>query len=144
MMDLNQEVPISAKYLFVYGSLRRQLNHPERRVLDLHSTFVGVGELPGRLFNVGDYPGAIYQRDSADFVVGELYQLKKPELVLPSLDDYEECCPPHERPWEFIRTICTVRMRRLRLSVRAWCYLYNHNTDQLNFIGSDYLDFLQS
>ena len=129
--------------LFVYGSLRQSCRHPQRKVLDDHASFLGLGSMAGDLFNFGDYPGAIYLPDSKTKVVGEIYQLRDEALVLSALDQYEECGPSFDAPWEFVRHICPIETESRKAPIEAWCYLYNLNVEGLDSIAPDYLAFLK-
>src|SRR5919106_1266811 len=75
--------------LFVYGSLRRALNHPLYRLLERHASFVGAGIFQGRLYDLGRYPGAVPSKTNTDRVVGEIYRFAGSEEVLKVLDNYE-------------------------------------------------------
>ena len=63
------------QYLFVYGTLRGDMSHPYGSVLKSHAEFVGKASFKGRLFDIGEYPGAIASSSPSDRVVGELYRI---------------------------------------------------------------------
>ncbi|PKM18595.1 MAG: gamma-glutamylcyclotransferase [Gammaproteobacteria bacterium HGW-Gammaproteobacteria-15] len=126
-------------YLFVYGTLRQNANHPMHQLLAQHGRFVAMARYQARLYQVDYYPGAVASNNSADQVVGELYQLQLPELLLPALDNYEECSPQFTQPHEYRREQKSV-MLETGDSVVAWVYVYNRNTDGLALIQSG--DFL--
>ena len=81
--------PFSAlRYVFVYGTLRRG----EQRDINLllpTPLFVGCGQTPGVLYDLGAYPGV--RLGGSQFVHGEVYQIS-PELER-QLDDIEEVWP---------------------------------------------------
>ncbi|RIV22251.1 gamma-glutamylcyclotransferase [Fibrisoma montanum] len=52
--------------LFVYGTLRRGAHNETATYLHQRSTYVGTGYLPGKLFEVDWYPGAVYQPTEAN------------------------------------------------------------------------------
>lgn len=125
-------------WLFVYGSLRRAAGHPMHRVLAAGAVLVGRAEMPGRLYRVQHYPGAVYDSRGESCVQGELYRLQRPLQVLRRLDRYEGCVPGRYSP-EFVR--CE---RRVFLPdgepVTAWIYEYNRDVTSLRPIaGGDYL-----
>lgn len=79
---------MSAVWLFVYGSLRRDAagnHHP----LLAQARFVGHATVPGALYRVTWYPGLVPDEDGT--VHGELYELPLPlaDRMLQVLDDYE-------------------------------------------------------
>jgi len=126
-------------YLFVYGTLRQNANHPMHQLLAQHGRFIAMARYQARLYRVSYYPAAVPSNNSADQVVGELYQLIQPELLLPALDNYEECSPQFTQPHEYRREQQSV-MLETGDSVVAWVYVYNRNTDGLALIQSG--DFL--
>jgi gamma-glutamylcyclotransferase (GGCT)/AIG2-like uncharacterized protein YtfP len=76
------------RYVFVYGTLRRG----ERRDINLllpTPFFVGYGQTPGVLYDLGAYPGV--RLGGSQFVHGEVYQIS-PELER-QLDEIEEVWP---------------------------------------------------
>ncbi len=57
--------------LFVYGTLMR--GFPLHRILDGKAEYLGVGEVPGLLFDLGSYPAAL--RGPGGPIRGEVYRL---------------------------------------------------------------------
>jgi gamma-glutamylcyclotransferase (GGCT)/AIG2-like uncharacterized protein YtfP len=128
-------------YLFVYGTLRQNANHPMHQLLAQYSCFVAMASYQARLYQVSYYPAAVPSNNSADQVVGELYQLTQPELLLPALDNYEECSPHFTQPQEYRREQQNITPDNGD-SVVAWVYVYNRSTDGLALIQSG--DFLNA
>lgn len=128
-------------YLFVYGTLRQNANHPMHQLLAQHSRFIGKARYQGRLYQVDYYPGAVPSHNSTDQVMGELYQLLQPDLLLPELDNYEECSPQFTPPHEYRRELQNIRLDNGN-TVIAWVYVYNRNTDGLTLIQTG--DFLKA
>jgi gamma-glutamylcyclotransferase (GGCT)/AIG2-like uncharacterized protein YtfP len=81
------------------------------RVLAPKATFLGHGDVRGRLLDLGRYPGLT---DGAGRVRGEIYRLDDPEL-LPVLD--------REEGYNFVRSTTIVTLARGRRA-RAWVYRY--------------------
>ena len=81
------------------------------QALGSRSTFLGAGEVRGRLLDLGRYPGLI---DGAGRVRGEIYRLDDPEL-LPVLD--------REEGYNFERCCAIVTLANGR-HARAWVYRY--------------------
>ena len=75
--------------LFVYGTLQRSSFHPMARFLQDRARFLAVANVPGRLYDLGDYPGLTLARDPSDRVHGELFRLHDPDTTLGELDMYE-------------------------------------------------------
>ena len=50
---------------------------------------LGVARAPGRLYDLGPYPGLAAARRRGDWVVGDLYELAAPRALLRMLDRYE-------------------------------------------------------
>lgn len=132
---------IGCRYLFVYGSLLKKINHPLHKKLARHSDFLGNATTRGRLFNVGAYPGLALSGKETGVVRGELYQLRQRRLILSILDRYEGCGPQAARPHEYRREIVPVELIDGQLLL-AWTYIYNRPTSGLQTIaGGDYLEF---
>ncbi|RMF21510.1 MAG: gamma-glutamylcyclotransferase [Bacteroidetes bacterium] len=75
--------------LFVYGTLMQGITSPIADRFHRESRFLGEGRLPGRLFDLGSYPGATYEPDSPRRVFGHVFQLLTPAPTLAWLDAYE-------------------------------------------------------
>lgn len=128
-------------YLFVYGTLRQNANHPMHHILAQHSRFICKACYQARLYQLDYYPGAVPSNNAADQVVGELYQLIQPDLLLPALDNYEECGPGFAQPQEYRREQQNIMLENGD-SITAWVYVYNRSTDGLRLIKSG--DFLMA
>ncbi len=126
-------------YLFVYGTLRQNANHPMHQQLVAHAKFVAMAQYQASLYQLSYYPAAVPSSNTADQVVGELYQLVQPELILPVLDEYEECGEGFAEPQEYRRELQQVTLDSGE-SVSAWVYIYNRDTSALQQIQSG--DFL--
>ena len=110
-------------YLFVYGSLRRASGHPMAEFLIARSRFMGAASAPGRLYDLGSYPGMVDAATEGERVRGELYELHEPEATLADLDRYEGCGPDDPPPHLFERApvAATPDGGEPR---SAWAYLY--------------------
>ncbi len=80
--------------LFVYGTLMQGITSPIANRFHRQSRFLGEGRLPGRLFDLGSYPGAAYEPDSPKRVFGHVFQLLQPTQTLAWLDAYEGLSNP--------------------------------------------------
>jgi gamma-glutamylcyclotransferase (GGCT)/AIG2-like uncharacterized protein YtfP len=117
----------SPKHLFVYGTLRRHRRPPEISGLMDGLEFVAEGSAPGRVLELGSYPGAIFDQEARTTVRGEVYKLPAGQKVLRKLDGYEEFRPT--RPWDslFIRESIAVKISS---GEQITCWAYRFNTDR--------------
>lgn len=98
-----------SEHLFVYGTLMR--GHALHPVLARGATLLAEGSVPGRLVDLGRYPGLVPGRGR---VRGELYRIDDPALL--AVLDREEGV-------QFVRSRTTVTLARARRA-RAWVYRY--------------------
>lgn len=111
-------------YLFVYGTLRRNVGHPMHKILSAGAEPAGEGAFRGRLFDLGRYPGAVPDNTGRWRVRGEIYRLRSPETVLNALDEYEGCAPRNPQPHQYRRELQPVEGTDGE-AMEAWIYLYN-------------------
>ena len=128
-------------YLFVYGSLLRSANGTLHPLLQAHAEFVADAILPGELYEIAGYPGAVPMPGNSTPIVGELYLIGDPEPLFRRLDDYEECSEAYPAPREYLRAqypvSCASGDSRL-----AWVYAYNRPTDSLQrIVSGDYRQY---
>lgn len=106
--------------LFVYGTLRKGFRAHDimRR---FHARFVANGQAQGRLYDLGDYPGARESSRSVERVQGDVYLLPKPALAFRVLDAFEGYRPanPSLSLYERKRTMVMVAGRG---QIEAWIY----------------------
>jgi gamma-glutamylcyclotransferase (GGCT)/AIG2-like uncharacterized protein YtfP len=121
--------------LATYGTLMRDFQAQEQLGIGDAITFVGRCRLPGILFDLGSFPGAVPPDDlPADLrtsapetpvVHGELYRLEEAD-ILSVLDHYEGYDPDQPATSLFVR-------RRISLvepaDQDAWVYWYNGPVD---------------
>jgi gamma-glutamylcyclotransferase (GGCT)/AIG2-like uncharacterized protein YtfP len=128
--------------LFVYGSLLNADNE-FANYLKNKAAFYSTGKFKGRLYDVGEYPGAIITTDNDYDITGSVYMLNNPNEALTILDDYEGFGPEQDQPNLFIRKLLAVDTGQGL--VNCWVYLYILSVDGLVEITSgDYLDYLNS
>ena len=101
-------------YLFVYGTLLRGSKNKFARMLEDGARFVGRARVAGRLYDLGEYPGAVPSDQADCWVEGEVWQLDDPQLM-PMLDDYEGS--------EFERTIARVQTGNTVLDCSLYWYV---------------------
>jgi gamma-glutamylcyclotransferase (GGCT)/AIG2-like uncharacterized protein YtfP len=118
-------------HLFVYGTLRRGSKNKFARLLHAHAQFVGKGRIPGRLYRLGHYPGAVLSNTPGEWVHGELYLIPDPRWTLPALDSYEG-------PEQFERVKLQVQLDSGD-RVEAWVYLYRGTPRGARIPSGDWL-----
>ena len=131
------------EYLFVYGTLRRDVTPSKHALLAEWVEWVAYATLQGRLYEVAGYPGAVLSAEAPSEIVikGELFRILDSAALWPILDDYEECSVHVEQPHEYLRQRVWVQTDQ-KQAVQAWTYLYNRPTDGLHWIESgDYQSF---
>jgi len=133
------------EYLFVYGTLRKDVGNAMSQVLVRHTRFVGDATFQGKLFDLGNYPGAIPSDNAQDLVHGEAYALEPliQNQVLARLDEYEGCSVRSETLSEFRREHVMITLDNGR-SVFSWIYLYNSTKTGTPIPSGDYSRYLKA
>jgi len=128
-----------SEYLFVYGTLRKSLYGRLHPLLCDLAGYIGMASMPGELYEIKNYPGAIAHRAEMAFHVhGEVYQLHDAKRLLQTLDEYEECTEHFPNPHEYRRREKTITLSDQRLLI-AWVYLYNRSVAGLErIVHGDY------
>jgi gamma-glutamylcyclotransferase (GGCT)/AIG2-like uncharacterized protein YtfP len=108
--------------LFVYGTLLNEKNEYSA-FLKKNCLYVSEAKFMGKLYDLGDYPGALAMNNAVFFVYGSVFEMKDPEKVLKTLDEYEGFGDEYEQPNLFIRELTTVETPDQLLT--CWVYLYN-------------------
>ncbi len=130
---------MAVEFIFVYGTLRKQIALDICEVLANHCEYFSDGVMQGTLYEVSGYPGAIESCDANDKVFGEIYTLLDRNRVLDQLDEYEECSEKFPMPHEYSRKQVSIALSGGG-SVVAWVYLYKYDVSKLQRITSgDYL-----
>ena len=128
------------QFLFVYGTLMQGCNALRDWQEKAQAKFVGKGRISGRLYDLGEYPGAITSvADSGEWVVGEIYELSLPAESINFLDEYEGFIPADPSKSLYVRKVAPVNMDDGRVE-DAWVYFYNRSTEGARLIQcGDYL-----
>ena len=129
---------MATEYLFLYGTLKPDA--ADREIADVVKELrsVGRGRVPGKLYDLGDYPGAIVDASANTFVKGLLLELPNSKASLDALDRYEEFDSSNPRTSLFVRTRTRVRLTNGR-NVQAWMYVYNRDPGNAPLIrGGEY------
>lgn len=111
---------VSGARLFVYGTLRKGFRSHDllRR---FHARLIGRGSIRGRLYDLGNYPGAVSSAHNTERVYGEVYFLPQPESAFRVLDKFEGFDPTRPESNEFERSETTVTLAGGH-KVQAWVY----------------------
>jgi gamma-glutamylcyclotransferase (GGCT)/AIG2-like uncharacterized protein YtfP len=126
----------NAAYLFVYGTLRSQMNDPFHRLLETRAVPVGTGTFQGKLYDLGRYPGVVRSRRNTDRVIGEIYRFSDSQRAFQILDEYEG--------HRFKRKRVTI-IQEDGKSITSWIYLYARSVTRRALIRSgDYVQYRNS
>lgn len=131
-------------HLFVYGTLRKSIapSRDIRHILRHEAEFQSVATVPGRLYNIGSYPGLIISENPDEIVTGELYKIKNKRVVLNTFDQYEGAVEPFPKPWEYQRVTAEVTTAE-GAKVLSWLYIYQWDVvEEMHIKSGDYLEFL--
>ena len=126
--------------LFVYGTLRNGFENEYAQLLQKQAKVVGMGYFFGFLYDLGQYPGAVYDPAGTYRVFGDIILLQD-EKILDILDAYEGvdawAPPPHEYKREIVEVFKDDQI------LPCWTYLYNFPVQSLKKISSgDYLQYI--
>jgi gamma-glutamylcyclotransferase (GGCT)/AIG2-like uncharacterized protein YtfP len=119
--------------LFVYGTLLDADNEYAIYLKD-NSRFYAEGQLKGRLYDIGEYPGAILAKVGNEYIYGTILQLDDPGAALQVIDDYEGFDKGQPFPNEFIRVSADIETGAGKIT--CWVYLYNLPVTGLPWIKS--------
>lgn len=111
-------------YLFAYGTLRPDHSPDEIASALTKLRPVGEGFVRGKLYDLGDYPGAVLDPSSKRKIPGMVFRLPEDETVLRKIDEYEEFNPNAPDKSLFIRRLHPVRLTAGK-TIRCWIYVYN-------------------
>jgi gamma-glutamylcyclotransferase (GGCT)/AIG2-like uncharacterized protein YtfP len=138
---MNEKEPC---YLFAYGTLRKEFESPVNKKIARFIEWIGVGEISGKLYDMGHYPAAIPAEENERSVIsGAVMKINLPAIVLKILDDFEGCIPGNETESEYCR-----KNERVVLNdgtvLYAWVYWYLLEvSDSKRITEKDYLNYLK-
>ena len=115
-----------ADHLFVYGTLQPEHVPPEIAPAIRCLQEVGRGHVRGRLYDLGDYPGAVLDPSAETPVHGRVFALPDDPAVLSALDAYEGFDPADPTRGFFSRTRTRVQLSDGH-QIEAWMYAYNRH-----------------
>lgn len=109
-------------YLFVYGSLLDNDNE-FGHYLKNNSRCISKGSFTGLLYDMGEYPGAIYDAAANNKVFGDVVLLNSNPGILNIIDEYEGYGDTQPQPYLFVRKLLPIQT--LTGTLNCWVYLYN-------------------
>ena len=119
------EVKSSIPLLFVYGTLMQGFSNPSAKKLRKNAIWRGKATFTGQLFDLGSYPGAVFNSNMLSLVHGEVWEISDFNAVITSLDYYEGI---HDSQPEYVREPIPVLLETGQVQL-AWAYLYCQPTD---------------
>ena len=133
------------EFLFVYGTLRKAFDNKILLSVSDNLQYVGIGYLKGVLYDLGEYPGMVIDKNG-ELVKGEIYKIdENRNLVFQLLDEYEGYYKNEKKQSEFLRKKTTIRLRNGG-QIDSWVYSFNYHTkDHLKKISTgDYIRYLRN
>ena len=128
-----------SQHLFLYGTLLPGEAPKEIASIVKRLRRLGSARVRGRLYDFGEFPGAVLDSSSRTMVYGELVVLPSDERLLEVLDRYEEFDPLDPKGSLFIRKKAKVWMAN-GSSREGWIYVYNKPPGKAKLVRSgDYL-----
>src|SRR5256885_2017770 len=113
-------------YLFLYGTLLPNQTPTEMADIVDQLQHVGSAHVRGRLYDLGEYPGAILDSSSDMKISGEVFEIPDKRDVLSALDSYEGYNPTYPSRSLFLRKQSSVHLADGR-TLTCWIYVYNKN-----------------
>jgi gamma-glutamylcyclotransferase (GGCT)/AIG2-like uncharacterized protein YtfP len=129
------------EYLFVYGTLLREIGHEVIQTIAANLKFGDCGHLSGELYDLGAYPALVEASSDADTVKGEVYIVTDAHRVFDMLDEYEGV---NDEPPLYSRELKTVVLDNGG-EVESWVYIYQQplSANNKKILNGDYIAFLK-
>jgi gamma-glutamylcyclotransferase (GGCT)/AIG2-like uncharacterized protein YtfP len=128
---------MKSTFLFVYGSLIDEGNE-FAIYLKGNSTFYSPGKVKGKLYDIGEYPGAVLSAEDDAYIYGNILRIDTPEKVFKVIDDYEGYGGEQSWPNEFTRVLTYIETE-IGI-INCWIYVYNLPVNGLGYIkGGRYI-----
>lgn len=136
---MNTETSLENTYLFVYGTLMQGFTNPFAKKIRQNGTWQGKASFEGELYDLGEYPGAVYRPQSLHKVYGEVWKLREFPKVIVALDRYEGIHVPNP---EYVRMQLPVQFDSGAVHL-CQTYLFCQSTELFTFIPhGDYRKWL--
>jgi gamma-glutamylcyclotransferase (GGCT)/AIG2-like uncharacterized protein YtfP len=122
-------------YLFAYGTLIEKSAPRAIAATIKHLKPIGDGFIFARLYDLGEYPGAVLDGSHRYKVFGKILEIPANGRILERLDEYEGF--NRERPDKslFLRKRAIIN-RTHRSNLEGWIYEYNGNVGTASLIKS--------
>lgn len=124
-----------SRHLFVYGTLEPAHAPAEIAAAVRRLRRVGSGSVRGRLYDLGEFPGAVVSRTAPSVIKGKVFELPADQQVLSSIDTYEGFDPEHPQGSLFVRKRWPVTLTD-GSQVTCWIYTYNRKLGDAQLITS--------
>ena len=111
-------------YLFAYGTLAGTHVPQEIATAVKRLKYVGDGFIFGRLYDLGEYPGAVLETERQNKIFGKIFEVPRDPSLLKRLDGYEGFNPNRPARSLFIRRRTTIS-RPNQPPLTGWVYEYN-------------------
>jgi len=121
--------------VFFYGTLLPEFVPPAMGDVVGRLDFYDGGSVRGLLFNLGEYPGAIFDNRSNQPVYGAVFHLPEDSRLLEVLDRYEGYEPGAHTRSLFVRKRQYVDLAAGG-AVECWVYEYNGSPQDAPIIAS--------
>ncbi|WP_335964453.1 gamma-glutamylcyclotransferase family protein [Galbibacter sp. PAP.153] len=105
-------------HVFVYGTLMRGFYNTFAQNLHTNATYIGKGQASGRLYDLGAFPGAVFDASADLKIKGEVYYVEKNvKSIMDSLDTYEGINDPEFDYYEKREAIILVNNTKIKALV---------------------------
>ena len=126
-----------SELVFLYGTLIPGQEPAEMTPVVTRLRRIGPARVKGRLYDFGEYPGAILDESSHSVISGQVFEVPDKD-VLASLDDYEAFDPEHRAGNLFVRVKRPVTLADGR-QVECWIYVFDGDPGGAPIVaGGDY------
>ena len=114
------------QYLFAYGTLADA--NPPRKIATVVKKLkcLGKGYIFARLYDLGEYPGAVLDDSKRHKVFGKIFKVGDDSELLTQLDDYEAFDPKRPEGSLFVRKRSAIN-RANHPPLTGWVYEYNRS-----------------
>jgi gamma-glutamylcyclotransferase (GGCT)/AIG2-like uncharacterized protein YtfP len=120
-------------YLFAYGTLAEDMAPQKIAAAVKRLKLVGEGFVFGRLYDIGEYPGAVLDDTREDKVFGKIFEIPADGSLLERLDEYEGFDPKRPTRSLFLRKRTAIN-RPKRPCLTGWVYEYNGDVKSASVI----------
>lgn len=121
----------TSAYLVLYGSLMSCFNTQDELRIRTKLKLLKLCELPGRLYDLGAYPGFINDQDHQGLVFAELHEIIDKQ-ALTILDEFEDYRQAEISQSLYLRTLVNLQQP----DIKAWVYIYNRPVIESGYIKS--------